>query len=181
MFYLLTYLLTTTSVAIGCIYAMHTMRTNNNNNLYFARDRWLRQNVITQIFYHTSHDHTVYSTVMCLSQVGVLLKWLNVGWGKQHCTTAHGLFSDAKDLSEIQMGSPRTGVPNVGRVGWRWRISTNKLAISRKHYKTQFLLNINRKPYALCQMVTLPTTLSQWCKWDEKSRDLFSQCLGLVL
>jgi len=39
---------------------------------------------------------------VCLSQVGVLLKRLNVRSQKQHNTIAQGLqFSDAKDLREI--------------------------------------------------------------------------------
>jgi len=42
------------------------------------------------------------SVSVCLSQVGVLLKRLNVGSHKQHHTIAQGLyFSDAKDLHEI--------------------------------------------------------------------------------
>jgi len=46
---------------------------------------------------------------VCLSQVGVLLKRLNVGSHKQHRTIAQGLlFSDAKDLREIRPGSPPT-------------------------------------------------------------------------
>jgi len=45
------------------------------------------------------------SVCLCLSQVGVLLKWLNVGSKKTNYTIVHRLwFSDAKDLHEIQPG-----------------------------------------------------------------------------
>jgi len=58
------------------------------------------------------------SVSVCLSQVGVLLKRLNVGSHKQHHTISQGLwFSDAKDLHEIRPGSPPTRVPNAGGVG----------------------------------------------------------------
>ena len=51
---------------------------------------------------------------VCLSQVGVLLKRLNVGSHKQHHTIVQGLyFSEAKDLREIRP----TGAPNAGGVG----------------------------------------------------------------
>ena len=63
---------------------------------------------------------------VCLSQVGVLLKRLNVGSHKQHHTIAQGLsFSDAKDLREIRLGSPPTRAPNAGGVGQNRRLSTN--------------------------------------------------------
>ena len=63
---------------------------------------------------------------VCPSQVGVLLKQLNVGTRKQRHTIAQGLqFSDAKNLFEIRTGSPPTGAPNTGGVGRSWRISTN--------------------------------------------------------
>jgi len=53
-----------------------------------------------------------------LSQVGVLLKRLNVQSHKQHHTIAQGFeFSDAKDLREIRPGSPPTGAPNASGVG----------------------------------------------------------------
>ena len=55
---------------------------------------------------------------VCLPQVGVLLKLLNTGSRKQHHTIAQGvLFSDAKDLREIRLGSTPTGAPNAGGVG----------------------------------------------------------------
>jgi len=57
------------------------------------------------------------SVSVCLSQVGVLLKWLNVGSHKQHHSIADGLsFSGAKDLREIRPGSPPTRAPNAGGV-----------------------------------------------------------------
>jgi len=66
------------------------------------------------------------SVCLCLSQVGVLLKRLNVGSHKQHHTIAKGLFfSGAKDLREILPGSPATGVPNAGGVGQNRRRATN--------------------------------------------------------
>ena len=63
---------------------------------------------------------------VCLSQVGVLLKRLNVGSHKQHHTIAQGLqFPGAKDLREIRPGSPPTGAPNAGAVGQNRRLPTN--------------------------------------------------------
>jgi len=63
---------------------------------------------------------------VCLSQVEVLLKQLNVGSHKQHCTIAQGLsFSDAKDLHKIRPGSPPTRAPNAGGVGQNRRLLTN--------------------------------------------------------
>ena len=52
---------------------------------------------------------------VCLSQVGVLLKRLNIASDKQNRTIAQGL-SDAKDLSEIRPGSPPMG--RQMQVGW---------------------------------------------------------------
>jgi len=63
----------------------------------------------------TSHGPVSVSVSVCLSQVGVLLKRLNVGSQKQHHTIAQ--FSDAKDLREIRPGSPPTRAPNAGGVG----------------------------------------------------------------
>ena len=55
---------------------------------------------------------------VCPSQVGVLLKRLNVESHKQYHTVAQGLlFSEAKHLREIPPGSPPTGAPNAGGVG----------------------------------------------------------------
>jgi len=67
----------------------------------------------------TSHGPVSVSVPvrLCLSQVGVLLKWLNVGSYKQHHTIAKGLqFSEAKDLREKRPGSPPTG--RQIQVGW---------------------------------------------------------------
>jgi len=103
------------------------------------------------------------SVSVCLSQVGVLLKRLNVGSHKQHHTIAQGLqFSDAKDIREIRPGSPPTGAPNAGGVGQNRRLSTYNRLYLRKRYRIDawFLLKSNRKSYALYRMVTLPMTLS---------------------
>jgi len=63
---------------------------------------------------------------VCPSQVGVLLKRLNVGSHKQQHAIAKGVYySDAKDLREIRPGSPSTGAPNAGGVGQNRRLSTN--------------------------------------------------------
>jgi len=52
------------------------------------------------------------------SQVGVRLRWLNVGSHKQHNTLAQGIqFSDAKDLREIRPGSPHIRGRQM-QVGW---------------------------------------------------------------
>ena len=70
----------------------------------------------------------VYTTALCrcLSQVGILLKWLNVGWCKKHCTIAQGnWFSGAKELGET--GLPPTEMPNACGVGWSRQILTNNL------------------------------------------------------
>jgi len=61
-----------------------------------------------------------------LSQIGVLLKRLNVGSHKQHHTIVQGLwFSDAKGLRELRPGSPPTRAPNASGVGQNRRLSTN--------------------------------------------------------
>jgi len=71
-------------------------------------------------------SHGPVSVSVCLSQVGVLLKRLNVESHKQHHTIAQGLqFSDAKDLREIRPGSPPTRAPNAGGVSQNRRRSTN--------------------------------------------------------
>jgi len=47
---------------------------------------------------------------VCLSQVGVLQRWLNLGSRKQHHTIAQVLsFSDAKYLGKMPMGHPQWG------------------------------------------------------------------------
>ena len=63
---------------------------------------------------------------VCPSQVGVLLKRLNVGSQKQHRKIAQGLqFSNTKDLREIPQGSTPAGAPNAGGVGQNRRLTTN--------------------------------------------------------
>jgi len=54
-----------------------------------------------------------------LSQVGVLLQWLNAGSHKQRRTIAQGLYSFfvAENLGKTQTGSPPTEVPNAAGVG----------------------------------------------------------------
>ena len=62
-------------------------------------------------------SHGPVSVSVCLSQVGVLLKQLNVGSHKQHRTIPLRLqFSDAKDLREIRPGYPLRG--RRMQVGW---------------------------------------------------------------
>jgi len=77
-------------------------------------------------FRGTSHGPVSVRPSVCPSQVGVLLKWLNIGSHKQHHTIAQGLqFSDGKDLREIRPGSPPTGAPNACGVGQNRRLSAN--------------------------------------------------------
>ena len=80
-------------------------------------------------FYHTMlciHSTSRSTVSVCPSQVGVLLKRLNIGSHKQHHTIDQGLlFSDSKDLREILPGSPPTRAPNAGGVGQNRRLSTN--------------------------------------------------------
>jgi len=67
------------------------------------------------------------SACLCLSQVGVLLKRLNVGSQKEHHTIAYqGIkFSDAKDLREISTGvTPYEGAKCMW-VGQNRRLLTN--------------------------------------------------------
>ena len=96
------------------------------------------------------------------SQVGVLLKRLNVVSHKQHHTIAQGLyFSEAKDLREIRPGSPLQ--ERQMQVGWVKIGDFRQIAgYISKRYKIDawFLLKSNRKSYALYQMVTLPMTWS---------------------
>ena len=74
----------------------------------------------------TSHGPVSVHLSVRPSQVGVLLKRLNVGSHKQHHTIAQGLyFPDAKDLREIRPGSPPTMAPNAGGVGQNRRLLTN--------------------------------------------------------
>jgi len=74
----------------------------------------------------TSHRPVSVCLSVRLSQVGVLLKRLNVGSHKQHRTIAQGpWYSDANDLREIRPESPPTRATNAGRVGQNRRLSTN--------------------------------------------------------
>ena len=88
----------------------------------------------------TSHGSVFVCPSVCLSvrpsQIGVLLKRLNVGSHKQHHTIAQGLlFSDARDLREI-----RPGVIPYEAAECSWGESKSAIfdqqpAISRKRYK----------------------------------------------
>jgi len=74
----------------------------------------------------TSHGPGSVRPSVCPSQVGVLLKRLNVGSHRQHHTITQGIqFSVAKDLREIPPGSPPTGAPNACGLGQNRRLSTN--------------------------------------------------------
>ena len=80
---------------------------------------------------------------VCPSQVGVLLKRLNVGSHKQHHTIALGLlFFDAKDLCEIRQGSPPTGAPNAGGVGQNRRLSANNRSYTSKTVQDRRIVSI---------------------------------------
>jgi len=80
----------------------------------------------------TSH----VSVYVCLSQVGVLLKRLNVGSHKEnHAIAQRVYFSDAKDLREIRPGSPPTWTPNAGGVGQN-RSTNNRLYLENGKSKT---------------------------------------------
>ena len=69
---------------------------------------------------------------LCPSQVGVLLKWLNIGTRKQRHTIAQGLyFSGAKNIFEIRTGSPPTGAPNAGGVGRSYKFRQITHCISK--------------------------------------------------
>jgi len=93
----------------------------------------------------TSHGPVSVCLCLCLSQVRVLLKRLNVGSHKQHHTIARGLyFFDAKDLHEIRPGSPPTRAPNAGGVGQNRRLSTNDRYIS-KTVKDRHIVSIKVK------------------------------------
>ena len=71
---------------------------------------FLTNNVFTARCYASAVLAMAVCPSVCPSQVGVLLKRLNVGSHKQHHTIAQGLsFSEAKDLREIRPGSPLRG------------------------------------------------------------------------
>ena len=118
----------------------------------------------------------VYATALCLcvclSQVGVLLKWLNIGIHKQWHMIAQGLqFYDAKNLQNSKGVTPNGGA----KCRWgspSWQISTNNL-LSRKRYKidaykvdAQFLLKTNRKSYALYRMALFAFSYVQPFQWN---------------
>ena len=106
-------------------------------------------------------SHGPVSVSVCLSQVGVLLKRLNVGSHKQHHTISRGFrFSGAKDLREIRPESHRTRAPNAGGVSQNRRLLTNNRLYLENGKNTQFLLKLNRKSYGLYRMVVLPMTMS---------------------
>jgi len=112
----------------------------------------------------TSHGPVSVSVCLsvCLSQVGVLLKRLNVGSNKQHHTIAQDCsFLIPKISAKFDRDHP------CGGAKYRWGVSKSAtfdkwLAISRKRYKIDawFLLKSNKKSYALYRMVALPMTLN---------------------
>jgi len=64
------------------------------------------------------HAGTEYAVVVCLSQVGILLKRLNVGSRKQPQQCPRGsMFSDAEGIGKTEMGSSPMEAPNPGWVG----------------------------------------------------------------
>jgi len=67
------------------------------------------------------------SVSVCLSQVGVLLKRLNVGSHKKtpHDSTGTLVFLKPKISAKFDRGHPRTGAPNAGGVGQNRRLLTN--------------------------------------------------------
>jgi len=100
---------------------------------------------------------------LCLSQVGVPLKQLDVGSHKQCQKIALGVsFSDAKDLREIRPQSTPTGASNAGWMSYNRRLLTNNSIYLENgtRQKAQFLLKANRNSYAFYRMVTLLMTLS---------------------
>ena len=58
--------------------------------LFYLIHLWLMTNLYV-FFTAMCHDSMVYAKVMCLSQIAVLLKWLNVGSRKQCHTIAQVL------------------------------------------------------------------------------------------
>jgi len=89
---------------------------------------------------------------VCLLQVGVLLKRLNVGSQKQHHTIAQGLqFSDAKDLREIRPGSPPTRAPNACGVGQNRRLLTNNRLLSWKR-QNRHMVSIKVEYEVVCAL-----------------------------
>jgi len=77
----------------------------------------------------TTPQHSVFTRVtlasagiscrhvsVCLSQVGVLMKRLNVGSRNNATRYPRDSFSDVENLGKTQMGSPPTETTNAGGV-----------------------------------------------------------------
>ena len=111
-----------------CVPALSTTRQWSVHTTHTHAAEMRRLHVLTARCYASA----VLAMALCpsvsvrLSQVGVLLKRLNIGSHKQHRTIPQGLqFSEAKDLREIRPGSPPTGAQNAGGVGQNRPLSTN--------------------------------------------------------
>jgi len=108
----------------------------------------------------TSHGRVSVRPSVCPSQVGVLLKRLNVGSHKQQKNDSPGT------LVFWCQRPPRnsTGITSCRGAKCRWggsKSATFDWAICRKRCKIYawFLLKPNRKSYALYRMAALPMTL----------------------
>jgi len=101
-------------------------RAHTTSHSTFIETMRLSYTVFTARCYASAVLAIAQCLSVCPSQVGFLLKRLNVGSHKQHHTIVQGLyFSEAKDLREIRQGPPPTGAPNAGGVGQNRRLSTN--------------------------------------------------------
>ena len=113
----------------------------------------------------TSHGPVSVCLSVRPSQVGVVLKRLNVGSHRQHYTIVQGLssFLMTKISAKFDLGHPLRG--HQMQVGWvkigDFRQITGYIS-KTVQYKIDawFLLKSNRKSYALYRMVALPMTLS---------------------
>ena len=92
--------------------------------------------IIITLFYHcksfSQHDTGLTSAVLAihLSVCPSITCWYCTKMAKHRITLVQGLlFSDAKYLHKVRTGSPPTGVPNAGGVGYIG------LAIIRKWHK----------------------------------------------
>ena len=98
----------------------NTQNSRTTKKLSNVRNQYSYSSYKQQVLTTRHHAGMVYAVVMCvcLSQVSVLLKWLNIGSRKQCHTIAQGLleFSHVEDLGKIQTGSPRIEVPYAGGV-----------------------------------------------------------------
>jgi len=65
--------------------SIFTARCYASTHVYFAK------NIGNSIFTVRCHGPVSVRPSVCLSQVGVLLKWLSIGSHKQHHTIAQGL------------------------------------------------------------------------------------------